>query len=82
MNVYIFSVTPLSVLSCLFSTVFTNDGYVEVEAESRQCVMGMDRNENGNHLVHSGHSMVQSLVLLQVTAPTEVLLVVLPDYSR
>ncbi|KAM7010592.1 dual oxidase 2 [Passerculus sandwichensis] len=25
-NVYIFSVTPLSVLSCLFSTVFTNDG--------------------------------------------------------
>uniref|UniRef100_A0A8C3NJW9 NAD(P)H oxidase (H2O2-forming) n=1 Tax=Geospiza parvula TaxID=87175 RepID=A0A8C3NJW9_GEOPR len=26
-NVYIFSVTPLSVLSCLFSTVFTNDGW-------------------------------------------------------
>ncbi|NXO94061.1 DUOX2 oxidase, partial [Certhia brachydactyla] len=25
-NVYIFSVTPLSVLSCLFSSVFTNDG--------------------------------------------------------
>ncbi|NXM26167.1 DUOX2 oxidase, partial [Oxyruncus cristatus] len=25
-NVYIFSVTPLSVLSCLFSNVFTNDG--------------------------------------------------------
>ncbi|XP_054024899.1 dual oxidase 2 [Dryobates pubescens] len=25
-NVYIFSVTPLSVLSCLFSTAFTNDG--------------------------------------------------------
>ncbi|NXF10271.1 DUOX2 oxidase, partial [Smithornis capensis] len=25
-NVYIFSVTPLSVLSCLFSHVFTNDG--------------------------------------------------------
>ncbi|NXO29095.1 DUOX2 oxidase, partial [Cisticola juncidis] len=25
-NIYIFSVTPLSVLSCLFSSVFTNDG--------------------------------------------------------
>uniref|UniRef100_A0A8D0BPC5 NAD(P)H oxidase (H2O2-forming) n=1 Tax=Salvator merianae TaxID=96440 RepID=A0A8D0BPC5_SALMN len=25
-NVYIFSVTPLSILSCLFSNVFTNDG--------------------------------------------------------
>ncbi|KFP29963.1 Dual oxidase 2, partial [Colius striatus] len=25
-NVYIFSITPLSVLSCLFSNVFTNDG--------------------------------------------------------
>jgi len=25
-NVYIFSVTPLSVLSCLFSSVFMNDG--------------------------------------------------------
>lgn len=25
-NVYIFSVTPLSVLSCLFPSVFTNDG--------------------------------------------------------
>lgn len=25
-NVYIFCVTPLSVLSCLFSNVFTNDG--------------------------------------------------------
>ncbi|XP_068000299.1 dual oxidase 2 isoform X2 [Melanerpes formicivorus] len=25
-NVYIFSVTPLSILSCLFSTTFTNDG--------------------------------------------------------